>query len=58
MDTTTNVVNQREEMNHFNVINSLLNINVEKSAAEVIKELLLEIDYNWDVSFCDAQDFK
>ena len=40
------------------VMNSLLNINVVKSAAEVIKKSLLEIDYNWDVSFCDAQDFK
>ena len=29
-----------------------------KSAAEVIKESLLEVNYNLDASFCDAQDFK
>ena len=40
------------------VINSLLNINAVKRAAEVIKESLLEVDYNLDGSFCDAQDFK
>ena len=40
------------------VINSLLNINAAKSAAEVIKESLLGVHYNLDDSFCDAQDLK
>ena len=40
------------------VINSLVIINAVKSAVGVIKESLLEVDYNLDDSFCDAQDFK
>ena len=40
------------------VINSLLKINAVKTAGEVIKESLLEADYNLDDSFCDTQDLK
>ena len=40
------------------VINSLLQISAVKSAAEVTKELLLEVDYNLGDSFCDAHDLK
>ena len=37
-------------------INSLLNINAVKSAAEVIKESLLEVKHNLDGSFCETQN--
>ena len=40
------------------VINSLLNINTAKSAAEVIKESLLGVHCNLDDSFCGTQDLK
>ena len=40
------------------VINSLLNINAAKSAAEVIKESLLGVHCNLDDSFCGTQDLK
>ena len=38
-------------------IEDAINITV-KSTAEVIKELLLEVDHNLDGSFCNAQPFK
>ena len=40
------------------VINSVLNINAVKSAAEVIIGSMLEVGYNLDDSFCDTQDLK
>ena len=40
------------------VIDSLHNRNAVKSAVDVIKKSLLEVDYNLDDSFCDAQALK
>ena len=46
------------EINIEDVINSLRNINVVKSAAKLIRKALLEVNFNLDDSFCDAHDLS
>ena len=67
-DATSNLANQTRKINHIlfslrqkkveDVISSLLDINTVKGVADVIKESSLELDFNFDASFCEAQDFK
>ena len=44
-------------MKNDDAVNSLRNINAVKSAAEVIRELLLEVKYDLIDLLCDGQYF-